>query len=86
MTALHNDIAAYEKARARLEAEHRGDWAVFHSGAFVGVYPDFEEAAGVAVDRFGDGPYLIRHVGVEKIPLSSTMVFRPTHAPRASRV
>ena len=86
MTALRDDIAAYEKVRADLEAKHRGQWAVFHSGQFVGVFPGFEEAATTAVDRFGSGPYLIRQIGVEKVQLSSTMVFRPSHAHSAGGI
>ncbi|HEY2658844.1 MAG TPA: hypothetical protein VGI79_03925 [Caulobacteraceae bacterium] len=80
MTALHDDIAAYDQARLELEAKHHGEWAVFHSGGFVGVYPEFETAASEAVERFGVGPYLIRQIGVEAIQLSSAMVFRPAHA------
>jgi len=86
MTVLRADIQAYENARAELEAGHVGEWAVFYSGEFVGVFPLFEEAATVAVDRFGSGPYLIRQVGVETIPLSSTMVFRPSHASSSGRL
>lgn len=80
MSALQGDIAAYDKARLELEAKHRGKWAVFHSGQFIGVFSDFEDAATEAVERFGVGPYLIRQVGVEAIQLSSAMVFRPAHA------
>ena len=80
MNALRDDIAAYERARPRLEAEHGGEWAVFHCGDFVGVYSAFEEAASDAVERFGAGPYLIRQIGVEAIQLSSAMIFRPAHA------
>ena len=80
MSALRDDIAAYDRARSELEAKHRGCWAVFHAGQFVGVYPEFEAAASETIERFGDGPYLIRQIGVEAIPLSSAMVFRPAHA------
>ncbi len=86
MSALSDDIAAYDQARPQLEAKHRGEWVVFHSGRFVGVYPEFENAASEAVERFGEGPYLIRQVGVETIQLSSAMIFRPAHAHGASGV
>lgn len=86
MTALRHDIAAYEGARAELETKHRGEWAVFHSGDLVGVFGGFEEAATEAVERFGNGPYLIRQIGVERIQLSSTMIFRPSHAHSAGGV
>ena len=80
MTVLRDDIAAYERRRKALEAEHSGRWAVFHAGEYVGVFPDFEQAASEAVERFGAGPYLIRQIGVEAIQLSSALVFRPAHA------
>ena len=37
MSALRGDIAAYDRAKSGLEAKHRGQWAMFHSGQFVGV-------------------------------------------------
>jgi hypothetical protein len=80
MSALRDDIAAYDRARSDLEARHPRQWAVFHAGQLIDVYPEFENAASEAVDRFGDGPYLIRQIGVESIQLSSAMVFRPAHA------
>jgi hypothetical protein len=86
MSALRNDIAAYDKARPELEAKHCGEWAVFHFGDFVGVFPEFDSAASGAVERFGVGPYLIRQIGVEAIQLSSAMVFRPAHAHGPGRV
>ncbi len=79
-TALHREIVAYERLRPDLEARHRGKWAVVYSGDLVGVYPEFEEAAAEAVERFDNGPYLIRQIGVEKIQVSSTMMFWPSHA------
>jgi hypothetical protein len=80
MSVLRDDIAAYDRARRDLESKHRGQWAVFHAGAFIGVYPEYEAAASEAVERFGVGPYLIRQIGVEAIQLSSAMIFRPAHA------
>jgi hypothetical protein len=86
MTRLRNDIEAYDQARPELEAKHNGQWAVFHSGKFVGVYREFESAACEAIEQFGDGPYLIRQIGVEAIQLSSAMIFRPANANRAGGV
>jgi hypothetical protein len=57
MTVLRNDIAAYDRNRADLEAHHHGEWAVFHGGDFIGLYPEFEQAAEDALERFGEGPY-----------------------------
>jgi hypothetical protein len=86
MSVLGDDIAAYDRARPDLEAKHDGEWVVFHSGQFVAVYAQFEDAASDALEQFGDGPYLIRQIGVEAVRLSSTMVFRPAHAHSPGRV
>ena len=80
MASLHRDIAAFERMKGELEAHHLRDWALFHDGAFVGVFADFEAAATVAVDRFDSGPYLIRQVGAGPVQLPGGMVFRPAHA------
>lgn len=80
MTALSKEIAAYDRMKSELEVGHGGEWAVFQAGRLVGVFPEFETAASEAVERFGAGPYLIRQIGVEKIQLSSAMIFTPAHA------
>jgi hypothetical protein len=80
MTVLQADIAAFDRLRGQLEVEHRGDWVVFHEATFVGVYDSFDAAASEAVERSGAGPYLIRQVGAEAIPLGAGMVFRPAYA------
>lgn len=84
MSALQDEIAAYERARAELEQRHKGEWAVFHAGELLGVFGAFQDAASKATDQFGSGPYLIRQIGIESIPLSSTMMFTPSHANSAS--
>lgn len=56
MTSLREEIAAFDQMRDVLEAQHRGEWVVFHKGAFVAAFPDFEAAAMNAVERFSEGP------------------------------
>ncbi|MGZ3276455.1 MAG: hypothetical protein ACXU82_18010 [Caulobacteraceae bacterium] len=80
MTALDDDIAAFEEMKADLEAQHLGEWVIFHHGRYVEAFADFQSAATAAVDRFDLGPYLIRQVGTSAIQLSATSVFRPAHA------
>ncbi len=86
MGVLKDDIAAFERMRETLEAQHFKAWAVFHKGQFEGVFPDFESAAQSAVDRFDRGPYLIRQVGAGPIQLPGGMIFRPSHAHGSGRV
>ena len=64
---IAEEIAAYEKMRDDLEANHLNEWVVIYKGELIGTYLDFQEAAADAVQRFGRGPYLIRQVGVEEV-------------------
>src|SRR6202012_371749 len=63
MTVLGDDIAAFDRMKAELEATHWNEWVLFHGGRFVGAFQDFETCAADAVERFDLGPYLIRQVG-----------------------
>jgi hypothetical protein len=79
MSVLKDDIAAFERMRAKLEAEHDHEWVIFYRGAYVGAFRDFEAAAEEALDRFDLGPYLIRQVGAPPVQLPGGMVFTPAH-------
>jgi hypothetical protein len=80
MAGLAADIAAFDAMKRELEDEHRHEWVLFHDGRFVGAFADFEAAATQAVERFDQGPYLIRQVGAGPVQLPGGMVFRPAHA------
>ena len=80
MSVLKDDIAAFERMRATLEAEHDQEWVVFHRGAYVGAFKTFEAAAEEALERFDLGPYLIRQVGALPVQLPGGMVFTPAQA------
>jgi hypothetical protein len=87
MTVLREDIATFERMRAELEANHADEWAVVHGGVLEGCFPDFEQAATYAVDKFGSEACLIRQVGASSaVQLPGGMIFTPAHALRASRV
>lgn len=86
MTVLGDDIAAFDRMRAELEAAHWNEWVLFHDGSFVGAFADFEACAADAVERFDLGPYLIRQVGAPPIQLPGGMVFTPAHALGSGRV
>lgn len=87
MTVLKDDIAVFERMRADLEASDFKRWVVIHNGVLEGIFSDFEEAATVAVDRFGSEACLIRQIGATApIQLPGGMIFTPSHALSASRV
>ena len=62
-TALDEQIAVYQSIRDDLEREHMGKWVVVHDGVVAGYFETHWDAAEAAVQRFGDGPYLIREIG-----------------------
>ena len=63
MDQLDVEIAAYNRMRDYLEANHKGEWVIIHNEELAGTYKDFQDAAKTAVKRFGRGPYHIRQVG-----------------------
>lgn len=60
---LDKEYAVFNDLKERLEAKHHLEWVVIHQDEFVGVFKQFEDAADVAVRRFGRGPYLITQIG-----------------------
>ena len=80
MTTLKKEIAAYERIRDDLEADHRGEWVVVHNEELVGTYESFELAADDATQRFGNGPFLIREIGAAPVVLPASVLYRPIHA------
>lgn len=79
MAELKDEIAAYEKMRADLEAAHLGKFVVVHDRAVIGTYDSFDAAAREAVHRFGRGPYLIRQIGAPPITLPASVMYHPIH-------
>ena len=79
-TTLTQEIEAFERMKHRLEADHFGEWAVVHGGELAGTYPSFERAGEDAADRFGEGPYLIRQIGIAMQPLPTCAVQGVLHA------
>ena len=77
MAELDADIAAYEKMRLDLEADHLRKWVLIYREKRVGIFETFNEAANEAVKKFGRGPYLIRQIGISKITLPASVMFRP---------
>ena len=80
MRTLSQEIEAFESMKHQLEADHFGKWAVVHDGKLVGTYLSFESAGEDAAERFGEGPYLIRQVGIAMQPLPTCAVQGVLHA------
>jgi hypothetical protein len=79
MAILDTEIATFDTLRPNLEAEHMGEWVLLHGQALIGIFAGFDEAAQVAVTRFGRGPYLIRQIGAPALILLPSVMYRPIY-------
>jgi hypothetical protein len=75
MPGLDDEIAAFNEMRGQLEADHHGEWAVVHGRKLFGPFVSFQQAATLAVKSFRYGPYLIRQIGVARIPLPVSLIY-----------
>jgi hypothetical protein len=80
MIELDQEIAVYDAVRAELENRHMGQWVLVYKDNLIGVYPSFDGAAQVAVQKFGRGPYLIRQIGAPPITMPASVVYNLQHA------
>lgn len=69
MSALKENIAAYEAMQNHLELDYFGKWVVFYDGELVGSYATSDEAAEDAIVRIKQGPCLVRRVGAPPLTL-----------------
>ena len=73
---IEKEKIAYEAMQEELEANHWGEWVLVYSMKLIGTYESFHDAAEVAVERFGRGPYLIKQVGEGPITLPPVLLFK----------
>jgi len=79
MAELKDEIAAYEKIQADLESKAMGQWALIHDLQLVDTFKTFEDAAAIAVQKFGRGPYLIRQIGAAPMTLPASVMYNVVH-------
>ena len=75
MGELKGEIDAFERMRVKLEAEHNGQWVLFHHQKLVSVHDSFQVAADTGVRQFGRGPFLIRQVGAPPPKLPASVMY-----------
>ena len=83
---VRDDIAAYEAMQAELEASFLGRWVLIQDRTLIDTFDSFDEAARVAVAKFGRGPYLIRRIGAHSVTLPTSVMYGPLHAINLLRV
>ena len=80
LATLDENIEAYERRRDEMEAKYRDKWVVFVDREFVEAFDDFQEAAMMAIRRWGRGPYLIRLVDEEPRVIPMSLIIRSVNA------
>lgn len=75
MTTITDEISAFQDMKSKLEAEHIGEWVLIQNRKLIDLYESFEIAADDAVRRFGSGPFLIRQVGAQPMPLPASVMY-----------
>ena len=71
------NMVVFERMEDCMKAEQYLKWAVIHEAEFIGSYDTLQDAAKVAVARFGCGPYLIRQFGVHPRLYYRPMTYMP---------
>jgi hypothetical protein len=84
--SIRDDIVAFEAMRAALEADHLGKWVLFYNRELIDFFDNFDDAAKLAVERFGKGPYLIRRIGAHTVTLPASVMYGPLHAVHPLRI
>ena len=79
MRVLEQETAIFESRRDEFKRDHNMKWVVIHGEEVAGFFFDLQEAACVAVDRFGRGPYLIKQIGEPYTPVPPSFLERPMH-------
>lgn len=75
MSAIEDEITAYEAMQADLEAKYMGQWVLMRDRKVIGFFPSFEQAAAEGLRRFGRTSYLVREVGAEPIKLPVSVIY-----------
>ena len=79
---LELEIEAYTKMKAELIRHHSNKYVIIKDQKLQGSFDTFDSAAKEAIQKFGQGPYLIRRVSEEMVmPMPASVAYRSTHAP-----
>jgi len=77
------EIETFEQMRGELEKHYMGKFVIIKNGELVGAFDTFDSAAREAVQRFGEGPYLIRQVGSpDAMRIPASVAWHPVNAAR----
>ncbi|GAB0119896.1 hypothetical protein [Acidisoma sp. 7E03] len=78
--SIDTEIAAFNEMKAELEKHHHGKFVVVAGGQLQGTFDSLDNAAHFARMTLGEGPFLIRQVGVTFPTLPASVMCRPVRA------
>jgi len=79
VATLTQNIEAYEERKDEMESEHMDRWVIFYDGDYIDDFDDFQDAAMLAIRKWGRGPYLIRLVGEREAVIPTAVLPDPAH-------
>jgi len=65
------NIAAYEKIRDKMEAEHLGRVALLSGGKLIAVYNDSGDAYDIGCEKFGLGNFFLEVIGQKPVHMGA---------------
>lgn len=77
---LDENIKVFISMADELNEHYNNKYILIYDGQFIDSFDTFNNAAQVAVRRFGEGPYLIRQVGApSEMPLPASIAYQPCY-------
>jgi hypothetical protein len=62
---LEKELAFFESKKDELFKVHPGKFALIHGEEFLGAFDTPENAYGAGVEKFGNGPFLVKRISPE---------------------
>ncbi len=79
--SLDDNIKVFISMSERLERDYPGKVVLIYNGNFCGSYDSVDSAAREAIKNFGEGPYLIRQVGMPReMTMPASIAYKPHYA------
>lgn len=67
---LDEEVKYFEQRRLELLATASGKYALIKNSDLIGTFDSENEAVGVGYRRFGNQPFLVKHVAEADLPLT----------------
>lgn len=61
-TPLKKELVFYEQKKPELLAQHKGKYVLIKKEKIIDIFPTFEKAFAAGMKKFGNVPFLIKHI------------------------